>query len=345
MITPFTLLIIGYLCALLMAFVMGANDASNPTETAVGSGALTIRQALILFAIFVFLGAVLQGYMVMKTIGKGVVSDLDLAGALAAVIGAVIWVLVASYAGMPISTTQSAVGAVIGVGIAKMLFYGGEGPNLSVVSKILMSWVVSPLVSITLAIVLYYAFKRLYLHLLEKGKDVSKVFRWFLIANLAFSAYAFGANDVGNATGAYITVTSKYLGMPGHQTMLFLAVLGAIGIAMGGFAIGHRVISTVAFKVTRLDYVSGSAAEMANALAVWLFTTIPHMLFGYGLPISTTHASVSAVIGVGIAKYRGLRGVNLKTVTYIIMSWVLTLPVSMALGFTLYLVFRNFIPY
>jgi PiT family inorganic phosphate transporter len=118
--------------------------------------------------------------------------------------------------------------------------------------------------------------------------------------------------------------------------MRLLAALGAAGIALGGFTWGYRVIRTVGFRITRLDYVSGASAELANALVVWLFSKIPYLVFGYGMPISTTHASVSAIIGVGIAKHRSLQGVNWRTVGLIVAGWLLTLPVAASIGLAVY---------
>lgn len=324
MLVPEAVLVIGYVAALYMAWNIGANDASNPTETAVGSGALSVKQAIILFSIFAGLGAVLQGFMVMKTIGKGVSPLIDLAGPLAAVIGAGLWITIATYKGMPISTSQSIVGGVLGVGIS-YVFLGlieVDDIRFDVLAKVIASWITSPILSILLAMLLYKVFVRL------TQVFSLQVFRWLLIGSLLFSAYSFGANDVGNATGVYFVVTSRYLGLPDLQTRLFLAILGSIGIALGAFTMGRRVIETVAYRITRLDYVTGVAAEYSNALVVWFFTTIPYMLFGFGMPISTTHASVSAVIGAGLAKTRGLRGINLRTVFFIVLSWILTLPVS-----------------
>ncbi|MCE4621025.1 MAG: inorganic phosphate transporter family protein, partial [Desulfurococcales archaeon] len=292
--SPELLMVAGLLAAFYMAWNIGANDVANPTETAVGSGALSMRKAIILFAIFVALGATLQGYKVIKTIGKGVVKDLDPLMALSASIGAALWVTIATRKGLPVSTSQSAVGGVLGVGVARMVLGGHEVIDWSVVYKVLLSWVTSPLGSMLLAAALYYLMRRLYTYL-ERGRSstsADRFLKWLLIVSLAFSAYAFGTNDVANATGVYINTVSQVLGYPDQKTMFLLAVYGSIGIALGAFFWGYRVIATVGFKITRLDYVTGAAAELANALVVYFFSLL-------GMPISTTHASVSAVIGVG----------------------------------------------
>jgi PiT family inorganic phosphate transporter len=339
------LYIVGLAAAAFMAFNIGANDAANPISQAVGSGALKLRQALVLFSSFTIVGALLQGSYVIKTLGKGIVPEIDLAGALLSVLTAGMWIITATLLGLPISTTQSITGAVLGTGVAyavvgKISFYQ---VNWGVMVSIVLSWVTSPLIAMSLAALLYFPFARLQRLLAEKGMG-ERTLIVLHIASVAFAAYAFGANDVANATGVYLTITERQLGLPTHETMLMLSLLGGLFIAVGGFALGGRVVQTTAFRLTRLDHPSGLAAGFSLALTVWLFTTIPYMLLGFGMPISTTHASVSAIMGAGMARARSLRGVNLKVVGYIVASWLLTVPMTMGVSSCLYIVVHNFLP-
>lgn len=318
---------LGLALAAYIAWTIGANDAANPTDTAVGAGALTLKNALLFFSAFAFAGAMIQGWMVMKTFGKGVAEITELWDAVAAAAATAAWVTLASLKGLPISTTHSAVGAVIGVALAKMIFLGYyEAINLRVLSAVVLSWVTSPLGAMVLAALLYPLARRLYGGL---GRKADKVFRWLLVGALAYSAYSFGANDVGNAVGVY-TAFAHVAGASWFDPRV-LAALGSVGIMLGGLTVGKRVIQTVAFGITRLDLAAGFAAELSNALVVWVFTTLPALFFGFGMPISTTHASVSAVIGVGLAKY-GRRGVDWGTVAKIVAGWVLTVPAAAAVA-------------
>ncbi len=329
--------LLGLAAAMYIAWNLGANDAANPTNMAVGSGAMSIRKAVLLFSSFAALGALLQGYMVIKTIGKGVVTDIPALGALVSSIAAGLWVTFATYKGLPVSTTHSSVGAVLGVGLANMLWHGSARINLSVVYKVILSWIVSPVAAGLLSFLLYLLINSIVSRQRISGKgDIDRILKLVFIPALAFSAYAYGTNDVANATGVYVSVVSKITGYPDMKTMYLLSLLGSIGIMVGAFTWGPKVIETVGFRITRLDYTMGLAAELGNALSVWLFTTVPAVLLGYGMPISTTHASVSSVIGVGIAKNRSLGGVNWRTIGIIFLSWVLTLPVAMLLSMTLY---------
>jgi len=97
------ILVLGFLTSFYMAWNIGANDTANPTDTAVGSGALSLEKALLIFSVTALIGALIQGWMVMKTLGKGIVTDIEVAGALCAVLGASIWVLAASLKGMRFS--------------------------------------------------------------------------------------------------------------------------------------------------------------------------------------------------------------------------------------------------
>jgi len=126
--------------------------------------------------------------------------------------------------------------------------------------------------------------------------------------------------------------------MPDYHTMLLLSIMGAIGITIGGFVWGKNVIETVAFRITRIDVIMGAIAELSNALVVYLFTTIPYMIFGYGMPISTSIASNASIIGVGLAK--DYRAVNYRTVTKLVAGWISTIPVATILSATVYTVLK-----
>ncbi|MEM1901976.1 MAG: inorganic phosphate transporter [Candidatus Nezhaarchaeales archaeon] len=334
------LYIAGLMASAFMAFCIGANDAANPVDQAVGAGTLALRRALFLFSLFAMIGALVQGRCVIKTLGAGIIPKIDVVAALVAVVAAGAWVLVATLLGLPISTSQSITGAVVGVGLAYVLtgLLGLDEINWSVMVRILLSWITSPTVAISLALLFYLSFVRLEKFLKARGYDVEKPFLVLHVVAVAFAAYAFGANDVANATGVYLAVTREYLGLPTEEAMLMLSALGGTFIAIGGFTLGYRVIRTTAFRVTRLDRPSGAAAGLSLALTVWLFTTIPYMVWGFGMPISTTHVSVSSIMGVGIARAKSLRGLNFKVVAAIIVSWLLTVPITMGIASCLYLI-------
>lgn len=331
------IILLGLGLAFYIAWSIGTNDAANPTQMAVGSGALKINKAILLFTVFAFVGATVQGWMVIKTFGKGISEISTVYDALVATIATAIWITLSSYKGMPISTTQSSVGAVLGVGIYHAyILCEPQAIHWSVLTKVFLSWVTSPLGGMLLAAGLYYPLVRLMRYLEIRGRNPDSIFKALVISALAGSAYAFGSNDVGNATGVYYSVLSSTGATVGfdYRTAMGLATLAAVGVALGGFTLGKRVINTIAFKLTRLDYVTGAAEGISTALNVWLFTTVPTVLWGYGMPVSTTHAAVSSVLGVGLAKY-GVKGVDWGMFGRILVMWLLTVPAAALLAIAL----------
>lgn len=333
-------LIIGLMMAFMLAVSLGANDAATPTDCAVGAGVISIRKAVVLFAIFTAVGAIAQGYMVMKTLGRGIVPEISVAGAFACVVATFAWVtLIASLKGMDVSVTHSITGAVFGYGL---IAHGLAKLNYGVIVTIVISWFTSPLSAVLLSFALY----RLITFLIKAlNVDVfsyrfEKVTSYFLIGSLMFSAYSFGVNDIANATGVYVTVASKIGQMPDSTTMFLLAVYGSIGIAVGGVLIGPRVIVTMAYRITRLDPIKGLAAELSNALVVYLFSTVPYILLGYGMPISTSLASAGSLLGVGLAS-GGTKGVNWRTVSRLGVFWVTTVPATATISMLVYLLLKH----
>jgi len=372
-----------------MAWSLGANDAANPTDCAVGAGVISVERALVLFAVFSALGGILVGSYVMKTFDRGLVDrktgfetgiltkETLVLGSLVAALAAAIWIIFSTALGMPISTTHSAIGGVLGFGLA-------SAPTLLMWDKlklVVLSIILSPLLSLAMAAGLFYFTRFLLtkaskegvlvfvgilvflilfststsaaavfvkgmsqiifislatsglglvicLYLLSRKKNEEwrdRVLAFLLILSLSFSAFSFGANDLANATGVFVTPTEIMIGKPTRTTMLFLSVLGALFVAFGGLTWGKKVLITTAYKITRLDPLTGFAAEFANATNVFLFTTVPAWLTGFGLPISTTHSSVGSIIGVGLAS-RGLRGIHAGTTAKILIFWALTIP-------------------
>ncbi len=318
------LLALGILLAFVMSMNLGGNDAANPTSAAVGSGVLTLKKALFFFSIFVFLGAVLQGSMVMKTIGKGIVPEIDVAGAFAIILSANIWIFIATMRGMAISTTHSIICAVIGYGIVE---FGLNGISLGMLGTIVISWITSPLCSFAVAFVLYKAIESY-----TNRNDFPRIqnfFKILLVGSLCFSAYSFGANDVANATGVYITIASKIGHLPDSAAMVLLAIFGTTGIILGAFLFGPKVIRTLAFRVTRLDLPTGLAASISNATVVYLFTTVPYIIWGYGLPISTSYAAVGAILGASLAAKKKM---SKNTSVYLFTYWLVTVPANIFLS-------------
>ena len=407
------LLLLACLFGFFMAWGVGANDVANAMGTSVGSRALTIKQAILIAMVFEFSGAYLAGGEVTETIKSGIVDasmitpDLMVLGMMSALLAAGTWLLIATTRGWPVSTTHSIVGAVIGfaaVGVSvDAVHWGGVGP-------IVASWVISPLLSGTVAFGLFVSVQRLIIdtdepflnakrfvplymfatgfmvsimtltkglkHIgldlsgtegfflslgigalvmllgiallrrikidVEADKDfhyasVEKVFAVLMIFTACSMAFAHGSNDVANAVGplaAIVGVIQSGGEMVGAKAALpaWVLLLGAIGIVIGLATYGYKVIATIGKQITELTPSRGFAAELATATTVVGASAI-------GLPVSTTHTLVGAVLGVGLA--RGIGALNLGVVGKIFMSWLITLPAGAALAILFFYVLRG----
>ena len=404
------------LFGIFMAWGIGANDVANAMATSVGSKALTIKQAIIVAAIFEFLGAVLAGGEVTSTIRKGIVDadlmsgnpELLIYGMLSALLAAGTWLLVASYRGWPVSTTHSIVGAIVGfaaVGISV------DAVQWDKVGGIVMSWVASPLTAGIIAFLIYQTVQSLILNhdnplerarryvpvymflaaftitlvtilkgLKHVGLDISvrdaylmaagiavviaiiggmaisrikadpdaekeehfvtveRVFGVLMILTACGMAFAHGSNDVANAIGplaAVITIAQTGAVSAQAALPLWVLLLGGGGIVIGLATFGVRVIATVGKKITHLTPSRGFAAELAAATTIVIAS-------GTGMPVSTTHTLVGAVLGVGMA--RGIEAIDLRVVGRIFVSWIVTIPAGAILAILFFFLFKAVLP-
>ncbi len=397
---------------LFMAWGIGANDVANAMATSVGARALTIKQAILVAAVFEFLGAVLAGGAVTSTIRKGIVDAGSLAdspellvyGMLAALLAAAIWLLLASQRGWPVSTTHSIVGAIVGFAAVGI---GIEAVKWAKVGTIVMSWVISPL---TAGMIAYTIFKsvqwlileredpldrarrfvplyiflagftitlvtlfkglkhvglelstgqsyavavivgvmiallgRLFIARIKIDPDADKDFRFqtvervfgiLMVVTACSMAFAHGSNDVANAIGPVAAVISvAQSGVIGQKSevSIWILLLGGGGIVIGLATYGFRVMATVGKRITHLTPSRGFAAELAAATTIVVAS-------GTGIPISTTHTLVGAVLGVGLA--RGIAAINLSVVRSIFLSWVITIPAGAILAIIFFYILK-----
>jgi PiT family inorganic phosphate transporter len=409
-------IVLAALFGIFMAWGIGANDVANAMATSVGSKALTIKQAILVAAVFEFLGAVLAGGEVTSTIRKGIVDsdlligapELLIYGMLASLLAAGTWLLIASRNGWPVSTTHSIVGAIVGFAAVGI---GIDAVQWGQVATIVMSWVVSPLTAGFIAYLIYMSVQRLILTqedplaraqryvpiyiffaaftitlvtilkgLKHVGLDISlansyvlavfialaialvgtvairriqpdpkaekkqhfytveRVFAVLMVVTACGMAFAHGSNDVANAIGPLAAVISvAQSGIVGAEAALpiWVLLIGGTGIVIGLATYGVRVIATVGKKITQLTPSRGFAAELAAATTIVIAS-------GTGIPISTTHTLVGAVLGVGLA--RGIEAIDLRVVGRIFVSWVVTIPAGAFLAIVFFFIFKTVLP-
>ncbi|MDY6964950.1 MAG: anion permease [Halobacteriota archaeon] len=324
--------IMGLIAAFYMAWNIGANDLANSMGDVVGARALNLRQVVILAGIMNFLGAVIYGSRVTETVGKGIVPITDIdpylaaLGALSALIAAGLWITTATYFNLPVSTSHSIVGAMLGFGLVSA-FRGTIGLNdiaWVVLLKVVLSWILSPVSGMFLGFIIFSAIRRTFIERAESIASLEGIFRYLLICSSCYQAFSFGSNDVANAIGP----VSVVMGFVGTVIPIWLLVLGGIGMVIGLSTWGYKVVYTIGEKITDLTPTRGFSADVACATTVIACSYL-------GLPVSTTHVLVGSTIGVGLA--RGLEAVNLNVIRNIVYSWLLTVPVAMIISMIIYL--------
>jgi PiT family inorganic phosphate transporter len=290
-----------------VGWTIGANDAANSLGTAVGSRVLTLKQAVVLISIFGFLGAFLQGSYVVKTIGKGIVplnllsQNSALLVALVACFATCIWVVLATYWKMPISTSHSIVGAVAGAGIALH-----AQVRWKVFGDIFLCWIFTPVGAALLGYLFYRIFKNIFYRLIPR-KYIKPWLSVLIILSGCYVAFSWGANDVANATGV--------LTGAGVLTPQMSIILGGIAIVIGIVTWGYKVIETIGTQITYLLPIMAFSAQLASAINVHIYTL-------YGIPVSTSHSIVGAIFGVGLV--RGMRVINAHILKEIVVCWLAT---------------------
>jgi len=406
-------LVLAVLFGLYMTWGIGANDVANAMGTSVGSGAITVKQAIVIAAIFEFAGAFLAGGKVTSTIRKGIIDPTPIVGSpeilvygmLAALLAAAIWLMVATTRGWPVSTTHSIVGAIVGFAIAGI---GMDAVKWDKIGQIAASWVVSPLIGGVIALLLMLSIRKLILnadHPFQSAKrwgpayvflvgwivslvtlfkglshldlhlttpqsfmaatvigvlvalvgkwmisrvkvdttadknfhfaSVERVFTPMMIFTACAMAFAHGSNDVANGIGPMAAVIS-IIQSGGEvaqkaSTPLWILLLGGLGIVVGLATMGYRVMQTIGTRITELTPTRGFCATLAAASTVVLASKT-------GLPVSTTHIAVGAVMGVGLA--RGIGALDLRVIGNIVISWLVTLPAGAILAALFFYLFK-----
>jgi len=300
---------------------IGANDAGNCIGTAVGSGLINYRRAVLLVSVSALAGALLQGGQVMETVGKGIVtSDLPSLAILVAMISAGLFVTTATLLRLPVSTSQAIVGGVAGVGFAS-----GADVSLSKVASIAEVWVICPIL-VGLMAAAIYAVSVFLLRRLREGSIWQRLPNALLILSACYISFSLGANHVGTAMGPITNLGIQ----PG-----WLSLLGGLAVAAGALTFGSRVTRTVGSGITPLGPLSAFSAQAAAAVAVHYFSIL-------GIPVSTSQAVVGAVIGVGLL--HGLRTVKRRRIAGIAIGWVATPTAAGLFSFGLYKLLNHLVP-
>lgn len=333
------LLIISFL----VAFSIGGNDEAM--APAVGAKVFTVRAAVSIGALITIAGAVTLGSNVSEKIGSDMISGMEMSidMVFAVLISMAIWLLIASVSkGLPISTTQCIVGSVIGVAISAPLFgyteWGMNVINWYVVLEVFIGWILSPLIGFFFAAAIFAVVRRVQAR--AKGftdyEKQERIAAYLLAAFLILTSLSRGGNDVANAIAPLVLLPDFegvfYLGFVSIPRYLIPLIVGGTGMALGLIIVGRKVIKNLATEVVTLSPSSALSASISVSLIMFVGTLL-------GLPLSGTHVLVAALIAVG---WVSATPVQMKQVKEIVVSWIVTVPISAVFGMIVLFVIRLF---
>lgn len=353
-----------------LAFANGTNDVSKAIATLVGSGISDYRTAMLWGTLWTIVGAGAAAFVasaMVRTFSHGLVQPgivVPPTMALAVLLGAMAWILFASRTGLPVSTTHALTGAIVGTGLVT---FNGEGLIWSGIGqKIALPLLLSPLLALTVSLLVHPLVRllasrwegacwcvmpnsralvaidaqggtRTLFQSASFGQPVMAVpsqcdraglqglaigldtLHWI---SSGLASFARGTNDAPKIV-AMLLLGSTVTAWP-STTMQVLAYVGvAVAMGLGSYIGGTRVTEMLATKVTRMNHLEGLSANLTTSSLVLLSGTL-------GLPVSTTHVSSSAIIGIGLLK--GLNGVRWATVRDMVLAWVVTLPAAAILS-------------
>ncbi len=287
-----------------LGWALGTNDAANVFGTAVASRMLRFWTAAVLASVFVFLGAVMEGGAGMHTYAE--LSRTTINTAFIVSLMSALTVTVMTYRQLPVSTSQAVVGALIAVGL-----FNGQ-VDFSILVKVVVCWFGTPIGAMAATLVLYLLVGQLFNLADFSIFRYDRVLRYGLIIAGSYGAFALGANNVANVTGAFVG--------DGMLSVWWACVIGGLSIALGALTFSRGVMLTVGRGLVKLDAFSAFIVILAEGVTVHFYAVI-------GVPVSTSQAVVGGVLGIGIIK--GVKTVNRRVLRNILAAWFSTPLISL----------------
>ncbi len=325
---PLLLLVLVVAAAIGFAVANGANDAANSIATVIGTRNLSPRAALIMASCCEFAGAA-TGTAVARTIGKGIVvpEALTMGIVLAGVSAIIVWAVVATVKGMPISLTHGLVSGLVGAALAQ------RGPSVvqwPVLGRVFSAVGIAPVLGLAggfaVMLAISWVFRR------WKPAVVRTIFSKLEVVSAALLAYSPGKNDGQMPIGLIAMGLMAYSGSTEFSIPVWSIFVSAAAISFGTLVGGWRVIRTVGIRMTTLRPSGGFAAEASAA-------TVIEVASHLGIPVSTTHCMSSAIMGVGATQR--LSAVRWGIARSIVLTWVLTFPSCALLGWCFGMLLRS----
>jgi PiT family inorganic phosphate transporter len=329
-----SMLIAVVVAAIVFDFINGFHDAANAIATVVSTGVLPMRTAVIMAAVFNFVGAI-TGTAVATTIATGFADpgDVDQAVVLCALLGASAWNVITWWYGIPSSSSHALIGGLAGAVVA----HAGIGAFRwgTLVGKVLIPLALSPTLGFLAAFLLMIGL--LWIVRRARPGTVHRVSRRLQLFSACMMAFSHGSNDAQKSMGIVTLALVSFAaaggtGVPAwmmpvaDEVPRWVIIACAVAIALGTAAGGQRIIKTMGTKIIRISPLQGFAAETAGALTI---LGASHA----GVPVSTTHCINACIMGVGASSR--LSAVRWGVAANIVIAWVVTLPLSAAIAWAL----------
>ncbi|MCK9630814.1 MAG: inorganic phosphate transporter [Methanoregula sp.] len=328
--------------ALVFDFTNGFHDSANSISTVVSTKVLTPRNAVLFAAFFNFVAAFGFGVAVASTISRIIQMEIVETAVipyiiLCALVGAISWNLITWFFGLPTSSSHALIGGMTGAGLSAA---GLAAIKWSTVGQVALFMVLSPLIGLACG----FLFMAAILNLTKKANKHSAetYFRRLQLCSAAAYSFSHGTNDAQKTMGIIVpllfsigyfgaTVDPNNLPVP-----LWVILIAHTAIALGTLSGGWRIVKTMGYKITKLRPVHGFAAETAGASTIIGASIL-------GIPVSTTHIICTSIMGVGTTM--GASTVKWGVARTIMWAWILTIPISAAIGFAAFMVIRVVIGY
>jgi inorganic phosphate transporter, PiT family len=333
MITP--ILVVVVCLALIFDYTNGFHDAANSIATIVSTKVLTPFQAVMWAAAFNFLVYFfVKEHKVANTISKIVQEHfVTMNVILAGLIAAISWNLVTWWFGIPSSSSHTLIGGFAGAGITNALFMGANGlsaVNMHYILTILAYIVLAPLIGLVTAYIVTITI----LHICKHARPAVAE-RWFRRLQLVSSAalsFAHGGNDAQKVMGIlYVAIFTAHIIKAGDPMPNWIPLACYTAIALGTMSGGWKIVKTMGSRITKITPLEGVSAETAGAITL-LFTQ------QFGIPVSTTHTTTGAIIGVGLTKR--LSAVRWGLTINILWAWIITIPISAIIAAGMFMLLR-----
>ncbi len=312
------ILVVFLVIVIIIAFGIGGNDETF--AGIYGSRILNMKQIMILATIFAITGALLLGEAVSKTVGKGILVNLDDAIVITILISTAIWLILSSALRLPISTTHATIGAVIGLGIAL-----NEKLDWMKIIELSIWWVLSPIIGFVVSFIVFKlmrAYKIKHLNGFQSLEKTEKSFTYIVLIIICITAFSRAGNDCSNAVGIVVGI--------GDIKVNLLLLITGLSLAGGLLVLGRGVIKNVG-RITELYPSTAFASQIPTAGILFLGTTL-------GIPLSGSHMLVASLVGLSKASHTPAK----KGLWKIVLIWLVTFPAAAILSIIIYLPVNSF---